>query len=145
MTMGLPQGSPLCPVLCNVYIKGLTSLNSNGLKRGAYTCRLRTYLQDSHWHLHSSHNCPGAAGKGVTLVPRDRLRNQSKQGASPVVHPQQQSSRTSKAGSFFQLISQNARTVPHTSGSTSTECWLTRRRSNQQISGVRKNWACRKS
>ena len=33
---------------------------------------------------------------------RDRVRNQSKQGASPVVHPQQQNSRTSNASSLLQ-------------------------------------------
>ena len=33
LTMGLPQGFPLSPVLYNVYTKGLTDLNSNGLSR----------------------------------------------------------------------------------------------------------------
>ena len=55
-----------------------------------------------------NHHCPGAARKGVTLVPRDRVRNQSKQGANPVVHPQQQSSRTSNASNLLQWRSHRA-------------------------------------
>ena len=31
LTMELQQGSPLPPVLCNVYTQGLVDLNSNGL------------------------------------------------------------------------------------------------------------------
>ena len=69
---------------------------------GAYASGRRAYLQNSQWRIHSSHCCPGAAGKGVTLVPRDRVRNQPMQGASPAVHPQQQSSRTSNASSLLQ-------------------------------------------
>ena len=83
LTMGLPQGSTLSPVLYNVYTKGLADLNSNGL-------HLRTtgLSTNSQWNRHSSHRCPGAPGKGVTLVPGDRVQHQPKQGASPVVHPQ---------------------------------------------------------
>ena len=51
---------------------------------------------------HSSHLCPGAAGKSVTLLPRCRVRNQLKQGVSTVMHPQLQSSRTSNASSLLQ-------------------------------------------
>ena len=33
LTMCPPQGSPLSPVLCNVYTKGLADLNQKGLSR----------------------------------------------------------------------------------------------------------------
>ena len=33
LTMGLPQGSPVSPVLYNTYTKGLVDLNQNGLRR----------------------------------------------------------------------------------------------------------------
>ena len=136
LTMGLPQGSPLSPVLYNVYAKGLADLNSNG-----YACGQRAYLQNSQWHQHSSHCCPGAAGKGVTLVPRDRVRNQPKQGASPVVHLQQQSSRTSNASSLLQWRSHKTHEqsqIPR--DPLRQNAYIrTRRRSNQQNSGTRKD------
>ena len=136
LTMGLPQGSPLSPVLYNVYTKGLTDLNSNG-----YACGQRAYLQNSQWHQHSSNCCPGAAGKGVTLVPRDRVRNQPKQGASPVVHPQQQSSRTSNASGLLQWRSHKTHEqsqIPR--DPLRQNAYIrTRRRSNQQNSGTRKD------
>ena len=66
--------------------KGTRRSEQQWFKPGAYTCGQQVYLQNSQWHQHISHCCPGAAGKGVTLVPRDRVRSQ-KQGASSVVHP----------------------------------------------------------
>ena len=102
LTIGLPQGSPLSPILYNVYTKRTGGSEQQWFKPGAYACGRRAYLQNSQLHQHISDCCPGAAGKGVTLVPRNRVRNQSKQGASPVVHPQEQSSRTSNASSLLQ-------------------------------------------
>ena len=99
LTMGLPQGSPLSPVLYSVYTKGLADLNSNGLSR------VLTLADDGLIYKTSSDISTAVTavqeqtGKGVTLVPRNR--NQPKQGASPVVHPQQQSSRTSNASSLL--------------------------------------------
>ena len=83
--------------------------------------------------------CP--AGKGVTLVPRDRVRNQPKQGASPVVHPQQQSSRTSNASSLLQWRSHKTHEqsqIPR--DPLRQNAYIrTRRKSNQQNSGTRKD------
>ena len=81
--------------------KGTGGYEHQRFKPGAYACGRRAYLQNSQRHQHSSHCCLGAAGKGVTLVPRERVRNQPKQGPSPVVHPQEQSSRTSNASSLL--------------------------------------------
>ena len=75
---------------------------------------------------------------------QETVQNQSKQGASPLVHTQQQSSKTSNASSILQRRSQNTPTNSDTSGSTSTECWRSRRRSNQQNSVARKDYPRRK-
>ena len=56
-------------------------------KPGADAYRQWADLQYSQSHPHSSHHCPGVAGKSVTLVPRDTVLKQPKQGANPVVHP----------------------------------------------------------
>ena len=75
----------LSPVLYNVYTKGLADLNNNGLRR------MFTLADD------------GLVCKTTSdIYTVDRVRNQSKQGASPVVHPKQQSSRTSNASSLLQ-------------------------------------------
>ena len=89
-----------CPLQC--LHKGTGGSEQQWFKPGAYSCGRRAYLQNIQWHQHSSHRCPTVAGKGVTLGPRNRVRNQPKQGASPVVHPQQQSSRTSNASGLLQ-------------------------------------------
>ena len=60
LTMGLPQGSPLLPVLFNVYTKGLADLNQNGpSKTGLYTKHLRTPRRqpkqcNNNWKVYSS-------------------------------------------------------------------------------------------
>ena len=147
LTMGFPQAPPppppplaplpvLSPLQC--LHKRTGGSEQQKFKPGAYSCGRRAYLQNSQWHPHSSHRCPGTARISVTLVPRGRVRNQFQQGANPVVHPQQQSSRTSNVSSLLQRRSQNVRTVSDTSGSTSTECWRTICRSNQQSAGARK-------
>ena len=45
--VGHPHGSPLPPVLYNVFTKGLADLKQKWLKPGAYTCKHRAYLQNS--------------------------------------------------------------------------------------------------
>ena len=76
------------------------------LKLDAYTSGRRTYLQtasDTHSPVTAIQRQLG--GKNVTVVPRHRVQNQSKQSARPLVHPQQQSSRTSNASSLLQCRS----------------------------------------
>ena len=97
-----PLPTPPVPSPLQCLDKGTGGCEQQWFKPGAYACGRRAYLQNSQLHPYSSHRCPGAAGKSVTLVPRDRVRNQSKQGASSVVHPQQQSRRTSNANSLLQ-------------------------------------------
>ena len=86
-----------------------------------------------------THTLTGAAGKSVTMVPRDRVWNQSKQEASPVVHPTTKQLHKQCQQSPSMEKSQNAQTVSDTLGSTLMECWHTRPRSNQQNSGARKD------
>ena len=83
--MGHPQDCPLSPVLYSFYTRGLADLNSNGLKR------VRTLADDGLIYKPASdtHTAVTAVqeqlGKtSVTMVPRDKVRNQSKQGANPV-------------------------------------------------------------
>ena len=105
LTMGHPQAPlPPLPVPSPLQClhKGTGGSEQQWFKPNAYACGRRSYLQNSQRHQHSSHRCPGAAGRGVTLMPRDIVRNQSKQGARLVVHPQRQSSRTSNASSLLQ-------------------------------------------
>ena len=99
--MELPQGSLLSPVLYNVYTKGLADLNSNGLSRVLtladdgliykipVTSAQQSLLSRSSW-------------KRCHIGAKRQSPNQPEQGASPVVHPQQQSSRTSNTSSLLQ-------------------------------------------
>ena len=101
LKMRLPQGSPLSPFLNNVYTKELADMSSNGLS-WVLTLADDGLIYKTASDPRKSHRYPGAAGKCVTLVPRDRVQTQFKQGASPVVHHQQQSSRGRNASSLLQ-------------------------------------------
>ena len=106
LTMGTPQGSPHPQVLYNVYTKEITDLKSNGVRRVLTLANeRRAFLHNSQWHPHNSHSCSGATRRSVTLVPRHRVRNHSKQDASRVVYRQQQSSRTINDSSLLQCRS----------------------------------------
>ena len=85
--------APPDPSLLQCLHKGTGGSEQEWFKPGAYACGRRDFLQNSHWHPHSSHHYPGTIGNNVTLAPRDNVRNQSKQGANPVVQPQQQSKK----------------------------------------------------
>ena len=79
--MGLPQASPLFPVLYNIYTKGLANLNINGLKWVLTLADDGLIYKTASDINKAGHRCPRAAGKDVTLVPGDRFRNQPKQSA----------------------------------------------------------------
>ena len=59
------------PSLVQCLRKGTGGFEQQWLKHGAHTCRRRVYLQNTQWHSRSSNSCPGAAGKRVTMVPRE--------------------------------------------------------------------------
>ena len=67
LTMGLPQGSLLSPVLYNVYTKGLADLNR--------MVHLRTMDLSTTPPVTSTHQSPlsRCSWKKVSLVPRDRV------------------------------------------------------------------------
>ena len=93
LTMGLPQGFPLSPVLYNVYTGGS---EQQWYKLGAYAHGRWAYLQNSQWHPHNSHRCPGAAGKSVILVPKSiQARRNLFQWRSQRTHEQSQIPRDS--------------------------------------------------
>ena len=101
-TVGLPQGSPLSPVLYNVYTNGLADLNSNGLSQ------VLTLADDGLIYKTASDISTAVTAVQEQLekvshwCQRDRVQNQPKQSASPVVHLQQQNSWTSNASSLLQ-------------------------------------------
>ena len=101
LTMGLPQGSPLSPVLYNVYTKGLADLNSNGLSR-VLTLADDELIYKTASDISTAVTAVQEQLENVSHWCQETVRNQPKQGASPVVHPQQQSSRTSNASSILQ-------------------------------------------
>ena len=139
-----PPTHPTSPLQC--LYKGTGRSEQQWLKPGAYTCRLRlsTKQQNSQWHPHSCHRCLGTAGKSVIMVSWDRTGTQSKQGASTVVHPKQQSNRTGQHQ--HSPLTQRSQIL----GSTSTEyscmytrCYSqTRYMSHQQNLGTKKDCPC---
>ena len=135
LTMGLPQGSPASPVLYNVYTKGLADLNSNGLSRvltlGDDGLIYKTAAQQSLLSKSSWKRCHIGAKKQSEINPSKAqalwctLNNKAVGQAMPAV---------SFNGEAIETHEQS----PDTSGSTSTECLRTRRRSDQQNSGAKK-------
>ena len=92
---------PLSPVLYNFCIQGLADLNSNGLCR-VFKLADGGFIYKTVCDTHTAVTAVQEELENVTMVPRDRVPNQSTQGARPVVHPQLQSSRASNASSILQ-------------------------------------------
>ena len=117
LTMGLHKAPP-SPVLYNVYIKGLVALNS----------RMLTLADDGLIYKTASdiHTAVTAAQEQLEKVSHWWQETEFE------INP-------SKAQALWCTLNNKAWTVSDTSGSTSTECWRTRRRSNQQNSGLRKD------
>ena len=86
LTMGLPQGSPLSPVLYNVYTKGLADLNQNGLSRVLTLADDGLIYKTTKRHPGGSRSCATTTGKCIPMVPRHWIFDQSKQGTDTVVH-----------------------------------------------------------
>ena len=101
LTMGLPQGSLLSPVLYNVYTKGLADLNSNGLSRAlalAQDVLIYKTASDVHTAVTAVQE---QLEKGVTLVPGDSPKSiQARR--KPCDAPSTTQHWTSNAGSLFQ-------------------------------------------
>ena len=70
--------------------KGTGGSEQQWLKTGAHACRWQAYLQNSHWQPHSSYCCLEQLEKVSQWC--QETGSENKQGAIPVVHPQQQSS-----------------------------------------------------
>ena len=105
-TTRLPPPLPhLTPVLYKVYTKGLADLNSNALSRVLTLAEDRLIYKTASGTHTSVTAVQEQLEKNVTMAPRDRVRNQCKQWANPVVHLQQQSSRTGNASALLQLRS----------------------------------------
>ena len=98
--------SPLSPVLYNVYTKGLADLNSNGLGR-VLTLADDGRICKTASDINTSHRCAGAAGKGVTLVPKSIQARRKPSGAPST------SSRTSNASSLLQWRSHKTHKQSH--------------------------------
>ena len=57
---------------------GIGGSVQQGSNSGTYSCRWWAYLQSNQWHPHSIHCYLGRAGKSITLMSEDRVRNQCK-------------------------------------------------------------------
>ena len=89
------------PVLYNVYTKGLADLNSNGLSR-VLTLADNGLIYKTAFGISTAVTAVQEQLEKVWHWCQETVRNQPKQGESPGVHPQQQSSRTSNASSLLQ-------------------------------------------
>ena len=97
-----PPPPALSPVSYNSYTKGLADLNNNGISRMltlADAGLIYKTTSDTHITVAAVQE---QLEKRVTIVSRDKVRNQSKQRAKPVVHTQQQSGMTSNTCSLLQ-------------------------------------------
>ena len=138
LTMRLSQGSPLSPVLYNVYTKGPADLNSNGLSQ------VLTLEDDGLIYKTASDISTAVTAVQQQLEKVSPWCQETESEISPSKAQALWCTLNNKAvGQAMPAVSFNGeaieRTVSDTSGSTSTERLRTRRRSNQQNSGARKD------
>ena len=98
--MGLPQGFSLSPIIYNIYTKGLVDLNSNGLN-WVFPLADDGLIYKTASDINTAVTAVQEQLEKVSNWCQETVQNQSNQGARPVVHPQQQSSRTDNASSLL--------------------------------------------